>query len=284
MNNPLFSILIANYNNGKYLMDAIESVRQQTYTHWEIILVDDGSTDNSHILYKELAKDERIHIYYNEENKGCGYTKRRCVELAIGEFCGFLDPDDTLDYNALQVMFETIREHPECGAFFSHMYVCDSEMKVIYNDTFSFGSEAWNKFIHFQRGIPLYCFNRGVYLSTRGIHPALTQSVDIDLYYLMSEQTKVFYIDKPLYYYRNNPISLTKNTDIATGTHLWVIMDSLKRQNAPLQETVKEIADFYTWRIEPLRKELNITKQDRFYQWGLHIRHWKRQLKSLLNR
>ena len=53
-NQPLFSVLIANYNNGKYLMDAIESVRRQTYTNWEIILVDDGSTDNSHELYKEL--------------------------------------------------------------------------------------------------------------------------------------------------------------------------------------------------------------------------------------
>ena len=46
-NQPLFSVLIANYNNGKYLMEAIESVRQQTYINWEIILVDDASTDNS---------------------------------------------------------------------------------------------------------------------------------------------------------------------------------------------------------------------------------------------
>ena len=48
---PLFSVLIANYNNGKYLMDAIESVRSQTYSKWEIILVDDASTDNSADLY-----------------------------------------------------------------------------------------------------------------------------------------------------------------------------------------------------------------------------------------
>ena len=75
---PLFSVLIANYNNGKYLMEAIESVRQQTYTNWEIILVDDASTDNSKDIYRELENDSRIHIFYNEQNKGCGYTKRRC--------------------------------------------------------------------------------------------------------------------------------------------------------------------------------------------------------------
>ena len=103
MDQPLFSILIANYNNGHYLMEAVESVRQQTYSNWEIILVDDGSTDNSHELYKQLVEqDSRIHIFFNEENKGCGYTKRRCAELANGEICGFLDLDDTLLPEALE--------------------------------------------------------------------------------------------------------------------------------------------------------------------------------------
>ena len=55
--NPLFSVLIANYNNGKYLHEAIASVYAQTYKNWEIILVDDASTDNSRELYKELEKD-----------------------------------------------------------------------------------------------------------------------------------------------------------------------------------------------------------------------------------
>ncbi|MBO4738767.1 MAG: glycosyltransferase [Bacteroidales bacterium] len=55
--NPLFSVLIANYNNGKYLMEAINSVYAQTYTNWEIILVDDASTDNFKEIYKKLEKD-----------------------------------------------------------------------------------------------------------------------------------------------------------------------------------------------------------------------------------
>ena len=62
--------------------------------------MDDSSTDNSHELYKELEKDERIHVFLNDQNHGCGYTKRRCAELANGEICGFLDPDDALTDNA----------------------------------------------------------------------------------------------------------------------------------------------------------------------------------------
>ena len=93
---PLFSVLIANHNHGDYLMDALESVKAQTYTCWEIVIVDDDSTDNSLELYNELEKDPRIRVFRNNENRGCGYTKRRCLEMAQGELCGFLDADDGL--------------------------------------------------------------------------------------------------------------------------------------------------------------------------------------------
>ena len=127
-NEPLFSVLMANYNNGKYLMGAIESVRRQTYANWEIVLVDDGSVDNSLELYEELGKDSRIHIFRNEKNMGCGYTKRRCVEESSGELCGFLDPDDEILPNALKVMVDTHDEHPEVSLVTSRYYFCDEEL------------------------------------------------------------------------------------------------------------------------------------------------------------
>ena len=129
---PLFSVLIANYNNGKYLMDAIESVRRQTYTYWEIILVDDGSTDNSVELYAALENDERIHIYRNDKNMGCGYTKRRCAELANGELCGFLDPDDALTSDALEVMVQAHVKHPEASLINSTCYITDEKLNINY--------------------------------------------------------------------------------------------------------------------------------------------------------
>ena len=61
---PLFSVLIANYNNGKYLQEAVDSVLAQTYTNWEIIIVDDKSTDNSAEVYNQYKDDSRFHIYY----------------------------------------------------------------------------------------------------------------------------------------------------------------------------------------------------------------------------
>ena len=69
---PLFSILVANYNNGRYLQEAIDSILAQTYDNWEVILVDDKSTDDSPVIYGKYASDSRFKIYYNDVNRGCG--------------------------------------------------------------------------------------------------------------------------------------------------------------------------------------------------------------------
>jgi len=65
----LFSILIANYNNGHYILQAIDSVLCQTYKHWEIIIVDDCSTDNSLELLRQFSNNNKIKIYQNTETK-----------------------------------------------------------------------------------------------------------------------------------------------------------------------------------------------------------------------
>lgn len=70
MKEPLFSILIANYNNGKYIKEAIDSVYIQDYSNWEIIIVDDASTDNSKEIYSEFINNPRIRVFYNEKNRG----------------------------------------------------------------------------------------------------------------------------------------------------------------------------------------------------------------------
>src|SRR6266567_1565920 len=100
-----FSILIANYNNGRFFKDCYNSILAQTYINWEVIIVDDGSTDDSVEAIKNIINmDKRFHFYINNQNKGCGFTKRKCVEVASGDICGFVDPDDALLPNALKKM------------------------------------------------------------------------------------------------------------------------------------------------------------------------------------
>lgn len=208
-NQPLFSVLIANYNNGKYLMEAIVSVRQQTYTNWEIILVDDCSMDNSHELYKELEKDERIHIFQNNQNRGCGYTKRRCAELANGEICGFLDPDDVLLPNALDDSVNNLQEYLDCVLSFSRFYICDETLKRT-GECRRLDLKGKSYFEHRD-----YCpehfaaFKKEAYDKTAGIDSVLQAGVDQDLYFRMEEVGGVAIMDKFTYLYRQNSTALT---------------------------------------------------------------------------
>ncbi len=129
--NPLFSVLIANYNNGKYLEEALQSVFAQTYINWEIILVDDASTDNSKEIYQKYINTPRIHIYYNDKNYGCGFTKRRCVELANGEICGFLDPDDTIDSDTLTPIVKEHINKDRTSLIYTDFFYCDQDMSIL---------------------------------------------------------------------------------------------------------------------------------------------------------
>ena len=96
-----FSILIANYNNGKFFQDCYKSILQQTYHNWEVVILDDASTDNSVEVIKNIIQnDSRFRWYENEKNEGVGFTKGKLIELAEGEICGYLDPDDAILPNA----------------------------------------------------------------------------------------------------------------------------------------------------------------------------------------
>lgn len=207
MNYPLFSVLIANYNNARYLQEAIDSVLEQTYTNWEIILVDDKSTDDSQLIYEKYKDDPRFHIYYNDENRGCGYTKRRCAELADGELCGFLDPDDALMPTALEVMVKAHAEYPECSLIYStcYRYFGDRNEDMPIWDFIGEIPKGKDFLIYKKKLVSHFVsFKRVVYLKTDGIDASLQAAVDRDLYYRLEEQGALLHLPIPLYYYRIN--------------------------------------------------------------------------------
>ena len=86
------------YNCEKYVRDAILSVVNQTYKNWELIICDDCSTDSSLKIISELAKnDQRIKVLKNENNSGTAVSRNKCLEIARGDYIGFLDSDDMYD-------------------------------------------------------------------------------------------------------------------------------------------------------------------------------------------
>ena len=103
-----FSIIIPCYNAKKFLPSSIESVQNQSYDNFEIIIIDDGSTDGSDALLVEYEKkDSRIHVY-RFENAGVGISRNRGISLAEGDYILFLDSDDSINSELLKKLSNTI--------------------------------------------------------------------------------------------------------------------------------------------------------------------------------
>lgn len=244
MNQPLFSILIAQYNNGKYFEDCYNSIIAQTYTNWEAIIVDDCSADDSVQKMKKLIGDDpRFKIFVNLENKGCGFTKRRCAELAGGEICGFLDPDDAIAATAIEEMVKKHLELPEAGLVYSNFIYCDenlmpgkvNEQKAVPDfqpDFYNLGGLI----SHFAT------FKTSFYRKTAGIDDYLQRAVDQDLYLKLYEVGGVFYLNRNFYLYRihDGGISTTHNIRKAEYWHWVVIIAAARRRNTNVETIFSE--------------------------------------------
>ncbi|WPP52903.1 glycosyltransferase family 2 protein [Catalinimonas niigatensis] len=123
--NPLVSIIIPVYNSEKYIKNTIESCLQQTYTHIEIIIVNDGSKDNSEKIIKGF-NDSRLK-YYKIANSGPCYARNFGIEKATGDLFQFLDADDVLDQEKLESQVRYYQSHGD-------EYVYSGIMGFIIND------------------------------------------------------------------------------------------------------------------------------------------------------
>jgi glycosyltransferase involved in cell wall biosynthesis len=93
--NELVSIIIPTYNTEKFIGDTLQSVQNQTYQNWEMILVDDASTDRTVSVIEEFAKkDSRIKLFKLEKNSGNGFARNIALEKAVGKYIAYLDADD----------------------------------------------------------------------------------------------------------------------------------------------------------------------------------------------
>lgn len=233
-NHPLFSVLIANYNNGCYLQEAIDSVLAQDYDNWEIVIVDDASADNSMEIYDKYKDDCRFHVHCNEINRGVGYTKRRCIDQSNGEICGFLDPDDVLvGTDAFDVMVAAHLEHPNASMIYSGMYRADEHLNIIREEPgrdIPIGSSglqmmSW-PFHHF------LTFKMEKYRQTEGMNAFMQRAVDYDLYYKLEEVGEAIHLDCIQYKQRNNPhsISLNDNAYKASAWQIYACVEAMKRR------------------------------------------------------
>lgn len=119
---PLISVIIPCYNYGAYIRDAIDSVRAQTYQNWEMLLVDDGSKDNTAAIAQEyIAQDARISYHY-QPNQGLSAARNTGLGLAKGEYVQLLDADDYIATEKLALHLQTLLAQPQAALVFGDTY------------------------------------------------------------------------------------------------------------------------------------------------------------------
>ena len=163
----LLSIITPVYNREDCIERCIESVQNNTNKNFEHIIIDDGSTDSTYSIAKNLqGKYQKIKIIRNEENKGVNYSRKKGIEESNGEFILILDSDDKLKEYAIETIFDTITKNPE----YRHYLFLPDDMVKIYknvkklqneNAVIEFrdwlSGEVWGDFVHV---IKRECFDK----------------------------------------------------------------------------------------------------------------------------
>jgi GT2 family glycosyltransferase len=215
---PLVTVVTPVYNTDpKWLARAVESVRSQTYRHWQLCLVDDGSTNEPTLDYlRSLTDDEAIDVVFGEVNRGIAAATNRALEAAEGEFVAFLDHDDELDTDALLECVRLLNKKPETDAIYT------DEDKVDRRGMLSepFFKPDWSPELF--RGVMyvghLLVLRRSLVESVGGLDSTFDGVQDFELMLRASERTdRIEHVPRILYHWRKLPHSVAASVDAKEG-------------------------------------------------------------------
>ncbi|MCP1663268.1 glycosyltransferase involved in cell wall biosynthesis [Methanocalculus sp. AMF5] len=207
--NTLITVYITNYNYSLYVKQAIDSVLQQTCQDFELLIIDDGSTDNSREIIEEYRNHQKIQIIY-QKNRGLNYSNNIAIRIAQGKYIMRLDADDYLDPRALEEMSNELEKDSELGLIFPDYYYVDSEGTIT-------GEERRHDFKNdvslFDQPAHGACtMIRLKYLrDLGGYNDTFTCQDGYDLWIKFIYHHKVSNINKPLFYYRKHDTNLTRD-------------------------------------------------------------------------
>ena len=261
------TVILANYNGGKYIEAAIASVIKQSSENWNLIIVDDASTDDSVSKIQKLLSDKRIKLIRHDINKG--YTaalKTAIASIPAGVF-GLLDSDDALAPNAIEVMKTAHLDNPECGFIYSQFVYCDENLKPVkkgYCDGIKKGKTNLDSDVisHFKT------FKIDYYWKTSGYDEEILYAEDKDIVYKMEEICGVKFIDEILYLYRVLKTSQSNNPErrrLSVESMSTAKVNAIIRRVAKDRESQKEAVKNFNNAANQLY-QFNFKRSGKFYQ------------------
>lgn len=278
---PSISVIVPVYNAEKYLNQCVQSILKQTFTDLELILVDDGSSDGSLKICRELQKkDPRIKVI-SQENKGAGAARNAGLAIAEGEYIGFIDSDDWIELDMYDVLHSLIKKYSAdmavCDLTYSNKPAENTQTLEIWDN-----KKTLDRFfrVNGEPGMNSVCrrlIKKSLFANWKFIEGHMNEDVHA-CFWLSVNAKKTVYYNKPFYHYRKNLEGVTNSTFTKKKLDLLYVWEAVQKQ-------VEQCCPEYIVACEMNFKRAQFTLLTKMYLDGYdHNDQFMRETKSTLKR
>lgn len=233
---PKVSVIIPNYNHAKFLEKRFESILNQTFQDFEIIYLDDASTDNSNAIFKNYSIDHRIKAFFNDKNSGSPFIQwNKGFKEAKGEYVWIAESDDYSDKIFLETMVDILERYPNVGLAYCQSYITDDKDNCISindkwtedidiyrwkNTYINNGTDEIKNYLTIKNTIPnasAVLLRRSVLLSVNGAPENLKYCGDWITWINILCKSDIAFIADPLNYFRTKHELSVRQSAYNTG-------------------------------------------------------------------
>ncbi|MFH0771923.1 MAG: glycosyltransferase [Candidatus Omnitrophota bacterium] len=241
---PKISIQICCYNSEKYLEESIKSVLAQSFKDWELVIINDGSTDATEAIVKRYADMNLPIVYFYQRNKGFASARNKALELSRGNWIAILDHDDLWYPEKLEIQNKSLEAYPEAKLHFSNSEWFVEKGEVIRNtieaNKFKTGiiNEAYKKllaegcFIDSETAL----IERRALIEAGGFNERYAYIVDYDIFLRLAKRHSFYYEDKVLARWRMHSSQATSRMqETISREYVEVFENALNDNNLPFK-------------------------------------------------
>ncbi len=223
---PLVSIVVPAFNASKYIAATIRSVQKQSYVNWELIIVNDGSKDNTEEIVNTFLSDSRISIH-NQTNAGVCMARNKGMTIAKGEFIALLDADDEFLPKNLEQKISALENNPNVDWIYSNLSLIDENSKVIKPSTNGRGDNVLENILLWSgEVVPGPCsnivFRKRLMDKGLAFDPEFSTAADQDFCLQLASKYKAIFLHEALANYRFLENSMSRNISVMERDHVGV--------------------------------------------------------------
>ena len=274
--NPTVSIVMAAKNYARFIPMAIESVRAQTYADWELLIIDDGSSDETPRVVDLFLRDSRIRCF-RTDTLGQSRAKNLGIALSCGEFVAFLDADDAWLPTKLEKQLSVFRERSEAGVAFCRRSLIDEAGDPIIAQTqaaIPMGRVLSQMFVQ-----NFVCFSsamvrREVFSRVGTFNPEWDLAVDFDLWLRVAKHYEFDFVDEQLVLYRTGHGNLSKKLSDRVATAFSIMHRAERRYGAECDVPPETIAEGYASTCRTIGYVMRASEPMTSVKWYLRAFRW----------